>query len=203
MRVLLRRLLRYPVVPGVVLAIAGLWQIGGRVVRWVYGGWGFYDFAVQHFGPLPPLDWLLDLPAKPWFPLAVLVVGLAWIAVGLWSDAVFRRAQVLTPTLQAFIGLSNTIQREMIHEPNKHGTVGQYAARIDRDWRGALGAYLNRELPAATQVVLEKLGPAGAPPFEWEFLRLQHCANELKRVLANLDYWIRLSEVLRQREDQQ
>jgi hypothetical protein len=204
-RVLVRRLLHYRVVGGVALLLVGLWKVGRQVGPWVYGlvnGWSTYEFVAEKVrrGALPiapARDWLSWLVSSAWFPVGVMLVGAVWVATGLYTDTVFRRAQVLAPKLRHFLSLSNRIQRQMIEEPDKAAAVRLYAPQIDREWRAGVGALLAAELPAAQEFVLEKLAPGGLDPYRWELARLQRCTQKLEAVVANLDYWVRVSATVK------
>jgi hypothetical protein len=85
----------------------------------------------------------------------------------------------------------------MIEEPDKAAAVRLYAPQIDREWRAGVGALLAAELPAAQEFVLEKLAPGGLDPYRWELARLQRCTQKLEAVVANLDYWVRVSATVK------
>lgn len=205
MRVLVHRLLHYRVIGGVVLLVWGLWKVGRQVGPWAYrlvSGWSTYEFIAEKVrsGTLPiarALDWLSWLVSSAWFPVGVTLVGVVWVATGLYTDTVFRRAQVLAPKLRHYLSLSNRFQRQMIEEPDKAAAVRVYAPQIDREWRAGVGALLAAELPAAQEFVLEKLAPSGLDPYRWELARLQRCTQKLEAVVANLDYWVRVSSTVK------
>jgi hypothetical protein len=154
--------------------------------------WSNVEFLLEKLMRPGVLSWAVPLLTSDWIPAALMAGSVAWLTATLARDPVFQRARVVAPKLREYLSLSRTIQREVIHEPDK-SNVHPYAHRIEHEWRAGIGKYLADELPAASEYVLEKLAPAGLDPFRWEFVRLQRCTQKLEAVLANLDHWVKLS----------
>jgi hypothetical protein len=161
--------------------------------------WSNVEFLLEKFMRPAVIAWAVPLLTSDWIPAALMAGSVAWLTVTLSRDPVFQRARVVAPVLREYLGLSRTIQREMIEEPNK-SDVRPYAHRIEQEWRAGIGKYLAAELPAALEYVLEKLAPGNLDPFRWELARLQRCTTKLESVLANLDHWVKLSGPRRERK---